>query len=52
LHISNLLLGIQRPEYGGGELYIDDRLIRKDGIFVVPELLALNPESLKAVGSL
>ncbi len=31
---------------GGGEIYFDDRLIRKDGLFVVPELLALNPENL------
>jgi aminopeptidase len=38
---------IQRPEYGGGEIYFDDVLIRKDGRFVVPELEALNPENLK-----
>ncbi|AEI41135.1 aminopeptidase [Paenibacillus mucilaginosus] len=38
---------IQRPEYGGGEIYFDDRLIRKDGRFVVPELEKLNPENLK-----
>jgi aminopeptidase len=44
------MVHIQRADYGGGELYIDDRLIRRDGIFVVPELLALNPENLKAVG--
>lgn len=37
---------IQRPEYGGGEIYFDDRLIRKDGRFVVPELEPLNPEHL------
>jgi aminopeptidase len=42
------MVHIQRKDYGGGELYIDDRLIRKDGIFVVPELFALNPENLKA----
>lgn len=34
---------IQRPEYGGGEIYFDDVLIRKDGLFVLPELAALNP---------
>lgn len=39
---------IQRPEYGGGEIWIDDRLIRKDGIFVVPELEPLNPKNLIA----
>ncbi|MCZ8514167.1 aminopeptidase [Paenibacillus filicis] len=37
---------IQRPEYGGGEIYFDGRLIRKDGKFVVPELEKLNPENL------
>ncbi|GIN86911.1 aminopeptidase [Heyndrickxia sporothermodurans] len=38
---------IQRPEYGGGEIYFDDVLIRKDGLFVLPELECLNPEKLK-----
>ncbi|TGU85018.1 aminopeptidase, partial [Mesorhizobium sp. M00.F.Ca.ET.186.01.1.1] len=32
------LVMIQRPEWGGGEIWFDDRLIRKDGRFVVPEL--------------
>lgn len=41
------LVMIQRPEYGGGEIYFDDILIRKDGIFVIPELEDLNPENLK-----
>lgn len=40
------LVMIQRPEYGGGEIYFDDVLIRKDGLFTVPELAALNPENL------
>ena len=31
---------------GGGEIYFDDRLIRKDGVFVVKELEGLNPENL------
>jgi len=38
---------IQRPEYGGGEIWFDDVLIRKDGRFVLPELAGLNPEHLK-----
>lgn len=38
---------IQRPEYGGGEIWFDDVLIRKDGLFVLPELEGLNPENLK-----
>ncbi|UFJ39331.1 aminopeptidase [Brevibacillus humidisoli] len=41
------LVCIQRAEWGGGEIYFDDRLIRKDGRFVVPELESLNPENLK-----
>lgn len=41
------LVMIQRPEYGGGEIYFDDVLIRKDGLFVLPELQGLNPENLK-----
>lgn len=41
------LVYIQTPEYGGGEIYFDDKLIRKDGIFVLPELQGLNPENLK-----
>ena len=38
---------IQRPEWGGGEIWFDGKLIRKDGLFVLPELKALNPENLK-----
>ncbi|RFU68167.1 aminopeptidase [Peribacillus saganii] len=38
---------IQRPEYGGGEIYFDDVLIRKNGYFVLPELEGLNPDKLK-----
>ena len=41
------LVMIQRPEYGGGEIWFDDILIRKDGVFVIPELECLNPENLK-----
>lgn len=41
------LVLIQTPEFGGGEIYFDDRLIRKDGKFVIPELQGLNPENLK-----
>ncbi|SFI98127.1 aminopeptidase [Thermoflavimicrobium dichotomicum] len=41
------LVCIQRPEYGGGEIYFDGELIRKDGQFVVEDLLPLNPENLK-----
>lgn len=41
------LVYIQTPEYGGGEIYFDDVLIRKNGRFVIPELDSLNPENLK-----
>ena len=41
------LVMIQTPEYGGGQIYFDDVLIRKDGRFVLPELDCLNPENLK-----
>src|SRR5579862_672026 len=37
---------IQTPEYGGGEIWFDGVLVRKDGLFVLPELEALNPDRL------
>lgn len=37
---------IQSEEYGGGEIYFDDELIRKDGRFVPEYLHGLNPENL------
>ncbi len=40
------LVNIQTADWGGGEIYFDDVLIRKDGIFVLPELEGLNPENL------
>lgn len=39
---------IQTEQWGGGEVYFDQELIRKDGIFVLDELQPLNPENLKA----
>ena len=36
------LVLIQTKEYGGGEIYFDDVLIRKDGKFVLDELKDLN----------
>lgn len=36
------LVCIQTPEFGGGEIYFDDVLIRKDGEFVIDELKSLN----------
>jgi len=37
---------IQTPEYGGGEIWFDGELIRKDGRFVPEDLQGLNPENL------
>ena len=41
------LVLIQTAEKGGGEIWFDDKLIRKDGIFIPKELQGLNPENLK-----
>jgi aminopeptidase len=41
------LICIQTPEHGGGEIYFDKVLIRKDGKFVIDSLKELNPENLK-----
>jgi len=38
---------IQRKEWGGGEVWFDGELIRKDGIFLTKELKPLNPANLK-----
>jgi aminopeptidase len=38
---------IQRPEWGGGEIWFDGELVRKDGVFVRKELKGLNPQNLK-----
>lgn len=40
------LVCIQTKEFGGGEIYFDDKLIRKDGIFVLDSLKGLNKENL------
>ncbi|NLM69925.1 MAG: aminopeptidase [Firmicutes bacterium] len=39
------LVSIQRADYGGGEMYFDGVLVRKDGLFVLDELKALNPDA-------
>jgi aminopeptidase len=36
------LVCIQRPDYGGGEIRFDGKVIRKDGKFTLPELKKLN----------
>ncbi|MGI5939833.1 MAG: aminopeptidase [Thermoleophilia bacterium] len=40
------LVLIQTPAWGGGEIWFDDVLVRKDGRFVLPALTGLNPENL------
>jgi aminopeptidase len=44
------MVNIQRPEYGGGEVWFDGKLIRKDGHFVPKTLHKLNPEYLLGKG--
>ena len=41
------LVCIQTPAFGGGEIWFDDTLVRKDGAFVPADLHCLNPENLK-----
>src|SRR5438552_19151481 len=36
------MVNIQRPEYGGGEIYFDGKLIRRDGNFLPKQLRSLN----------
>ena len=44
------LVLIQRADYGGGEIYFDDKLIRKDGVFTDDKLeQAFSKENLKGV---
>jgi aminopeptidase len=38
---------IQRPEWGGGEVWFDGEVIRKNGLFVPKDLKPLNPQNLK-----
>ena len=38
---------IQRPDWGGGEVWFDGELIRQDGLFVPKDLQPLNPRNLK-----
>jgi aminopeptidase len=42
------LVLLQDAAHGGGELWFDDELVRRDGLFVTPELAGLNPDRLLA----
>ena len=44
LHWDIVLL--QEAQNGGGEIWFDDVLVRRDGRFVLPDLEGLNPENL------
>ncbi|MEW6412366.1 MAG: aminopeptidase [Candidatus Zixiibacteriota bacterium] len=45
------LVLIQRKDYGGGEIWFDGKLIRKDGVFTDPQLEKdFSKENLKAEG--
>lgn len=37
------LVCLQTPEFGGGEIYMNGELFRKDGKFIDPDLAELNP---------
>jgi aminopeptidase len=39
---------IQRPEWGGGEVWFDNELIRKNGLFLPKDLQPLNPKNLRS----
>lgn len=45
------LVCIQRPEYGGGEMWFDDVPVRKDGLFVLESLVGLNPDKYRRTTS-
>jgi aminopeptidase len=45
------LVMIQRKDYGGGEIYFDDKLIRKDGVFTDSKLeKAFSKQNLRSKG--
>ena len=41
------MVNIQRKDYGGGEIYFDGKLVRRDGEFLPPQLRSLNWKSFK-----
>ena len=38
---------MQDDAHGGGEIWFDDNLLRKDGLFLPSDLEPLNPDQLK-----
>jgi aminopeptidase len=45
------MVNIQRPEYGGGEIVFDGKLIRRDGEFVSKSLRSLNRNGFGKTGA-
>jgi aminopeptidase len=45
------MVNIQRPDYGGGEIYFDGKLIRRNGEFLPKQLRSLNRSHFPARGS-
>ena len=43
IHMDMIML--QTPEFGGGDIWLDDTLVRRDGLFVPKEMQGLNPEN-------
>ena len=43
------MVNIQRGDYGGGEMWFDDELVRRDGLFLPEALRGLNPDAFKEV---
>jgi aminopeptidase len=41
------MVNIQRRDYGGGEIYFDGKLIRRDGEFLPKALRSLNRNRLR-----
>jgi len=41
------MVSVQTRQYGGGEIYFDGKLVRKDGLFVTADLEKCNPQYLK-----
>jgi aminopeptidase len=41
------MVSVQREDYGGGEIYFDSELIRKDGEFLPKQLRSLNWKAFK-----
>ena len=44
------MVSIQRPDYGGGEVYFDGKLIRRDGEFLPAPLRSLNRGAVRRSG--